>query len=307
MKNIISLHDISLSYIIRTGMFSSREISVLNNIDLDIEEGSMVSIIGFNGAGKTSLLSIIAGILPPDSGSVSVKGRTVPFLGLGIGFNPELTAEENIYLYGAIMGLSRRRIKSLYNSIVSFAEMEEFMDLKIKEFSSGMYVRLGFSVAIHTSPEILIIDEVLAVGDFAFQRKCLNKIMELKKNNVTILFVSHDMGLVSRFSDRVILLDRGIVKGGGESWNIAEEFIQMKSDMPGINANRRGSQEVRIESISIDGGSVFNKGDTVNLQIEYDNRADIDKAIMGFSLYNNRGFLIAGPNTYDNTGHLIGL
>ena len=161
-KRVIEANNIVLNYRIPCGLFKTEKLTAVNNISFEVYEGEMLSIIGFNGSGKTTMLSLISGILKPDKGSIKVHGRIVPFLGLGIGFNPELSGRENVFLYGTIMGLKRKEIIKVYDDIVEFSELKKFMHLKIKEYSSGMYVRLGFSVAIHTHPDILIIDEVLA-------------------------------------------------------------------------------------------------------------------------------------------------
>lgn len=303
--SIIRLNNVSLSYFIREGVFRRREIKALKDISLEIEKGTMTSIIGMNGAGKTTLLSVISGILTPDSGTVAVQGKVVPILGLGVGFNPELTAEENLYLYSALMGISRKDILSLYKPIVEFAELDEFMDLKIKEFSTGMYMRLGFAIAVHTRPEILIIDEVLSVGDYAFQRKCINRIMELKRNGVTILFVSHYMGLVSRYSDSVILLEKGILRSQGKPVDTVEEFINMKKLEYSQTYKREGSQEVTIESITLSKDKAYSKGDEIIISVKYRNNDNIDRGIIGFALYSENGTLIAGPNAKDDGAGLI--
>ncbi len=307
MNTIIKLLDVSLSYRISHGMFKSERLEVLKDISFDIMKGEMVSIIGFNGSGKTTTLSVIADILKPDKGTVSVLGRVVPFLGLGIGFNPELSGKENVYLYGTIMGLRRKEINKMYNSIVEFSELERYMDLKIKEFSSGMYVRLGFSVAIHTKPDILIIDEVLAVGDYAFQKKCLDKINEMKCNGVTILFVSHNLGLVTRFSDKVILLHDGRIAGSGEPETMVKEFMKIKTIMPSVSINRRGSSEVVYTDYRImDDRTEFSDNEIV-LKLFYENKAGLDYAIPGIALYSAEGVLISGPNMKDSTGELLAL
>lgn len=304
MKHIISLEHVSLSYTLKHSPGKREELIAVNDVSFDVSTGEMLSIVGFNGAGKTTLLSLISGILKPDSGKVHVEGRVVPFLGLGIGFNPELTGRENIYLYSAIMGIKRKEVKGLFNDIVEFSELDRFMDMKIKEYSSGMYVRLGFAVAIHTRPDVLIIDEVLAVGDYAFQKKCLDKIMQLKNDGVTILFVSHNLGMVMRFSDRVIHMHEGKLLNDGEPEPVVKEFMSMKSDIPSVTGSRRGSGEVIFSEYVLEDD---NPCDNMCIDLKYVNKGNIKNAVPGFSLYSHNGEFIAGPNMLDYKGRMLAL
>ena len=185
------------------------QFKALEKVSFDVAPGEFVSIIGPNGCGKSTLLKIIAGIYTPTAGSLVVRDRVSPFLELGVGFNGDLTARENIYLYGAILGLTRREVHEKFDDIVRFSELERFVDTRLRNFSSGMYVRLAFATAIQGDAPILLFDEVLAVGDARFQQKCFALFERMKEQEKTIVFVSHDMGSVQRFSDRVILLDRG--------------------------------------------------------------------------------------------------
>jgi ABC-2 type transport system ATP-binding protein len=182
---------------------------VLKDVSFEIKKGEFFGIVGRNGSGKSTLLKLLAGIYTPDKGTVQVNGKLTPFIELGVGFNPELTGRENVYLNGALLGFSRKEMDELYEDIVSFAELEKFMDQKLKNYSSGMQVRLAFSIAIRANTGILLIDEVLAVGDLNFQRKCLNYFKKLKQNKQTVVFVSHDMGAVQEFCDKVIIVDDG--------------------------------------------------------------------------------------------------
>lgn len=299
-KKVVSLSNVSLSYNVQTGLFKRQIVNAVNNISFDLYKNEMLSIIGHNGSGKTTTLSIISGILKPDRGEIFVSGRVVPFLGLGIGFNPELTAKENVYLYGAVMGFSRKHIAKIYDEIVEFSELSDYMNLRIKEFSTGMYVRLGFSVAIYTRPDILIIDEVLAVGDVHFQRKCLETINKIKTEGTSILFVSHDMGLVSRFSDRVVLLDKGRQIMTGASEDVIEEYMNMKENNPVLNSNRRGSGEVEITAISINSEDrVFSEDDEISVKIEYKKNGSVEEGVLGFAVTDENGVLISGPNSRD--------
>ncbi len=188
----------------------------LQDISFEVPRGEFFGIVGRNGSGKSTLLKILAGIYQPTTGNVIRTGRLVPFIELGVGFNPELTGRENVYLNGAMLGFSSREIDALYGDIVEFAELERFMDQKLKNYSSGMQVRLAFSMATRAKSDILLVDEILAVGDADFQRKCFNYFRNLKKQNVTVVFVTHDMNAVREYCDRAMLIeDSKIVYIGG--------------------------------------------------------------------------------------------
>jgi len=191
-------------------------VHALKEVSFNIKKGESVGVIGRNGAGKSTLLKIMAGVSAQTSGKVSVNGRVVPLIELGAGFHPELTAKENVYLNGVILGLKEKHIDAIFNDIINFAEISEFVDVPVKYFSSGMYMRLAFSVAIFVDPEILLVDEILSVGDSAFRVKCLKKMLEFKKKGVTIVFVSHDLKTVESFCDRAIYLKTGAIEYDGE-------------------------------------------------------------------------------------------
>lgn len=188
---------------------SFEEQVALQDISFEVKKGEFFGIIGRNGSGKSTLLKIIAEIYTPTTGSVEVTGKLVPFIELGVGFNPELTGRENVFLNGALLGFSRKEMSVMYEDIVKFAELERFMDQKLKNYSSGMQVRLAFSIAIRAEGDILLLDEILAVGDQAFQFKCLNYFKELKKNNKTVVLVTHDMNNITSFCDRALVIDAG--------------------------------------------------------------------------------------------------
>lgn len=190
-----------------------RRFEAIEKVDFEIHRGEFFGVIGQNGSGKSTLLKILAGIYVPTRGKVRIDGRLSPFIELGVGFNPELTARENVFLNGAILGLSRAEIAEKFDEIIDFAELEQFVDQKLKNFSSGMLVRLAFSVAIRARAEILLIDEVLAVGDSNFQQKCYDVFRRLKAEGKTIIFVSHDLASIREFSDRVLLLNKGKTYG----------------------------------------------------------------------------------------------
>ena len=203
---------------------SSEEFWALRDVDLEIGGGLTVGLIGPNGSGKSTLLKVLSGILAPTTGTVAVRGRVASLLELGAGFNGELTGRENIYLNAAILGLSRRETSRQFDDIVAFAELEPFIDNQVKHYSSGQYVRLGFAVAVHVSPDILLVDEVLAVGDESFQRKCLTKIAEFQERGCTILFVTHSLDLVPRICGRAVVLDHGRVLHDGDPVEATERL-----------------------------------------------------------------------------------
>lgn len=197
----------------------------LRNISFEVAPGETLGLVGPNGCGKSTLLQIVAGILQPTEGSVKTHGRIAALLELGAGFNPEFSGRENVYLNGEIMGLSRAEIARKMPSIEAFAEIGEFMERPVKEYSSGMYVRLAFSTAIHVDPEILIVDEALAVGDAVFANRCVRKFQELRERKITVLFVSHDLGLVKQLSDRAILLLHGRIEAEGAPKDVINRYI----------------------------------------------------------------------------------
>jgi len=200
------------------------ELYALRDINLKVNNGEFLGIIGKNGAGKSTLLQLIARVLEPTSGTISVNGNIAPFLELGIGFQGDLTVKDNIFLYGALLGMSRREIEEKYDWIIDFSGLERFVDAKLKNLSSGMQVRLGFSITVSVESPILLVDEVLAVGDIDFQQKCYDSFENFKKDGRTILFVSHDLDAVERFCDRVILLENGIIKNIGNPMDILDSY-----------------------------------------------------------------------------------
>ena len=230
------------------GIFRSKKRSIeiqhaLKSVSFDIKKGEFVGIVGRNGSGKSTLLKIMAGIYPSTTGSVTTKGRLVPFIELGVGFNPELTGRENVYLNGALLGFSKIEMDKQYSDIVEFAELEEFMDQKLKNYSSGMQVRLAFSVATRASTDILILDEVLAVGDEAFQQKCFKYFATLKKEGKTVVLVTHDMDQVIRFCTRAILIDKKHQVEMGNPLEIAQIYRQLNNkDGTNISAGKINSK-----------------------------------------------------------------
>jgi ABC-2 type transport system ATP-binding protein/lipopolysaccharide transport system ATP-binding protein len=202
------------------------QVHALKNINFTIDKGETVGVIGRNGAGKSTLLKLIAGVSQPTTGKVQVNGRVVPLIELGAGFHPELTGRENIFLNGVILGLSENEIKEKINQIIEFSEIEKFIDTPVKFYSSGMYMRLAFSVSVFVNPDILLVDEILAVGDNQFQKKCLAKMEEFKKNGVTIVFVSHSLETIKQFCRRVIYLKTGKIVADGKSQQVIDYFLK---------------------------------------------------------------------------------
>lgn len=206
------------------GIKGYREQHVLKNISFDIEKGDFFGIVGRNGSGKSTLLKILSQIYIPEKGTVTIDGKMVSFIELGVGFNPELTGRENVYLNGALLGFSTKEIDNMYQDVVDFSELSDFMDRKLKNYSSGMQVRLAFSIAIHADSDILLLDEVLAVGDEAFQRKCNEYFYQLKKDKKTVILVTHDMGAVKKYCNKAVMIDKGEVVSSGSPSEVANAY-----------------------------------------------------------------------------------
>ena len=201
--------------------------TALDNINLEIKKGEFVGVIGKNGSGKSTLLKLITGIFPPTTGRIRIAGEISAFLELGVGFNEELSAKDNIYLYGAILGLTRKHVNKRFDEIIRFAGLEKFVNTKLKSFSSGMQVRLAFSTAIQANADIYLVDEVLAVGDADFQKKCYSVFERFKLEGKTILFVSHDLEAIKKFCDRVILIDNGKMTEDGNAAKVIDRYLEL--------------------------------------------------------------------------------
>lgn len=229
----------------------------LRDLSFEVRQGEVLGIIGKNGAGKSTLLKILSKVTAPTNGVVKIKGRIASLLEVGTGFHPELTGRENVYLNGAILGMSKKEIAGKFDEIVDFAEIEEFIDTPVKRYSSGMYVRLAFAVAAHLEPEILIVDEVLAVGDAAFQKKCLGKMGDVSKQGRTILFVSHNMGAIRQLCSRGILLDSGVIVVNADIEKVINEYLHDYDEFNTFNTKnliRINESKARINDFIIDGG-----------------------------------------------------
>lgn len=211
------------------GKLLFNDFTALNDVSFQVKKGEIVGLVGFNGAGKSTMLKILAGVLAPTKGSVKVIGTVAPLIEVGAGFDPELTARENIYLNGAILGHSKEFMDSKFDEIIDFAELKDFVDVPVKNFSSGMYARLGFAIATMVKPDILIVDEVLSVGDYKFQEKCERRIQKMIDDGVTIILVSHDIGMIERLCTKVIWLEHGNVKDIGSSMKMCNKYKNYKS------------------------------------------------------------------------------
>lgn len=271
----------------------------LKDISFDIKKGEFFGILGRNGSGKSTMLKILAEIYQPTSGSVGHIGKLVPFIELGVGFNPELTGRENVYLNGALLGFSRKEIDARYDDIVKFAELEDFMDQKLKNYSSGMQVRLAFSVATRAEADILLVDEVLAVGDADFQRKCYDFFKSLKKSGKTVIFVTHDMSAVREYCDRAVLVSEGIISQQGDAEAIADEYLKLFNEPGEYNEDfikdgqkRYGNGDVYFESIH-----AHNSDGLLTIKSTLVSRKDNSDIIIGLRIHDSEGKLIAGGNT----------
>lgn len=240
----------------RTTVTDSRYVWALRDINFEVEQGEVLGIIGRNGAGKSTLLKILSRVTMPSTGEIRVKGRIASLLEVGTGFHPELTGRENIFLNGAILGMTKNEIKRKFDEIVEFSGVARYIDTPVKRYSSGMYVRLAFAVAAHLEPEILVIDEVLAVGDSEFQKKCLGKMKEVAGGGRTVLFVSHNMGAVSDICDKALLIDKGRIATRGPADAVIREYVNqtLRFDLSSKDSLsdpqfRRGSGQVRIGSL----------------------------------------------------------
>jgi lipopolysaccharide transport system ATP-binding protein len=273
----------------------------LRDISFEVRQGEVLGIIGRNGAGKSTLLKILSRVTAPTSGRITGNGRVASLLEVGTGFHPELTGRENIYLNGAILGMSRREIDGRFDEIVDFAEVEQFINTPVKRYSSGMYVRLAFAVAAHLEPEILVVDEVLAVGDAEFQKKCLGKMGDVAKEGRTVLFVSHNMAALNAICKRVILFDKGSILIDGETARTISHYLS--SENRGVSEkvwhNIRlapGNQNVRLRSVRLSshGKSIdqLESNHPVDIEIEFWNLRPRTRHVVQFKLVDSSGIIV---------------
>jgi len=290
-----------------------RDFTALSDVSLSVETGTTLGIIGLNGSGKSTLLQIIAGVLRPTAGVVKVKGRLTALLELGAGFNAEYTGRENVIVNGAILGLSRYEVDRLIPHIMDFAGIGEFFDQPLKTYSSGMIVRLAFAVSTSVNPDVLLIDEALAVGDAPFQMKCFQRFREFQDSGKTIVFVSHDIGAVQQLCDQGVLLDHGRVMAVGKPKEVSQEYtkivrlsskeINIKVSEAGKRVVRMGTKEMEIFENRLNGsededGISLNYGEKVRLSIKVKFNREIDRPIVGCLVKMMNGFEVAGTNNF---------
>lgn len=261
----------------------------LEDISFEIEKGDFFGIVGRNGSGKSTLLKTIAGIYSPTDGLVQVNGSLVPFIELGVGFNPELTGRENVFLNGALLGFSHDEMEAMYDDIVDFAELHNFMDERLKNYSSGMQVRLAFSIAIRAQGDILLLDEVLAVGDEAFQQKCFTYFAELRKRKCTVILVTHDMGAVQRFCTKAMMIDKGKIVKIGNTAEVAGEY-QLLNNRLASKKNKNKDKDSKFGEEAIDTEiSINNTGDSLIFNIDFKAKTLIEDGVVTVMMNNANG------------------
>jgi len=295
----------------RAGRTRNRELWAVRDVSFDVMPGQCLGIIGRNGGGKSTILKLIARILRPTSGRIVVRGRVSALLELGAGFHPDLTGRENIYLNASLLGLNKADIDACYNHIVAFSELEEFIDMPVKHYSSGMYMRLGFSVAIHVEPDILIVDEILAVGDQAFQRKCIDHIYSMKRDGTTIVIVSHNLSVVRNLCSHLVWIERGEVKRAGLAEDVASQYMaysyeeesrQAAASGDASSSKRFGDRKIEITRVRILDGlgkeaQSFKTGDSLTIEMTYLAHEPVDEPEFGLAIYRQDGVHVNGPNT----------
>ena len=275
----------------------------MKGVSFEIPRGRTVGVIGPNGSGKSSLLGLVAGTIYPSEGTVRAEGRVASLLELGAGFHSELTGRENVFLNAAILGIPREDVKKRFDHIVEFAGLREFIDMPVKHYSSGMYVRLGFAVAVETDPDVLLVDEVLAVGDIAFQLKCLGRIREFQRKGKTILFVSHALQTVEEFCHEAFLIHQGKLVERGDPSEVILKYIRSYMGEGGqIQTQEYGTREAEIAGVTLRDGAgreagVFTAGQPMLIDIAYRAKTKIEKPVFGFSLKTGNGFFVFGSNT----------
>ncbi len=297
-------------------------VTALEEVSLNVEKGQTFGVIGENGSGKSTLLKVIAGIAKPTRGRVRTEGKVSALIELGAGFHPEISGRENIYINGIMLGLSKKEISAKFDEIVDFAELEDFIDAPVKTYSSGMYMRLGFAIAINVNPDILLIDEVLAVGDASFVPKCLDRIDDFRRREKTILFVSHDLDTVAKICDSVAWLKGGRVQAVGEPKRIVDAYLQdvaekqekdfekRRQEPTGVQEedrnrreNRWGKREIEISRVSLKsaGGkekNVFSPDEGMVIEIDISSPSPQKDFVFGIGVFNSQGVLCYGTNTH---------
>ncbi len=300
--------------VIHFGRIPFEPFMALSDIDFDVEAGSTVGLLGHNGSGKSTLLKCVAGILQPTAGEIVTRGRVAALLELGAGFNHELTGRENVFMNASILGLSKRATERIFDDIVAFAELERFIDMQVRHYSSGMYVRLGFAVAVNVDPDILLVDEVLSVGDEAFQRKCLDRVAKFQREGRTILFVTHAADLVRRICDRAVVLDHGamVIDGPpGEAVRAFRETLQSAETIDAApdpsDASRPvapdGTPRVSITNVAIEhpgrlvGRSYLLPDEALTVRVAYHAAQRTEDLLFGIAIHDAAGNHLFGTNT----------
>ncbi len=293
---------------------SFEEFKALDDVSFEVKKGEFFGIIGRNGSGKSTLLKILAGIYQPDKGKIKINGMISPFLELGIGFNPELSGRDNVYLNATVLGMTKKQIDEKFDSIVKFSELERFIDQKLKNYSSGMQVRLAFSVSIHANRDILLMDEVLAVGDSNFQTKCIREFVKYKELGRTVIIVTHDISVVQRYCDRAMLLRNGKIKEIGKADEVADKYVfdNMSDEekrvsgekSEGFNSNSKGKSEKIAEITNVEFldkdkrvKNVFKTEEPMCIKIDYRKTGDAKKINLGIGLHSDVSGIIFGYNT----------
>ncbi len=278
------------------------ELWALKDVSFEVKRGEVLGIIGRNGAGKSTLLKILSRITEPTEGRVILKGRVGSLLEVGTGFHPELTGRENIYLNGAILGMSKKEIDRKFDEIVDFAEIEKFLDTPVKRYSSGMYVRLAFAVAAHLEPEILLVDEVLAVGDAAFQKKCLGKVGDVAKEGRTVLFVSHNMAAIEKLTRRSIWIDTGAIKFLGNTIKAIHNYLHNSTSALALKNQRLDGgyyiKNVAVRSDSTKENNIVLMGEAAHIEIILENTLIDERTGVGFLIKDENGTVITASNTF---------
>ncbi len=283
------------------------EFWALYDLEFEFKKGETVGVIGGNGSGKTTLLKMLNGIFWPDRGKLSVNGKVGALIEVGAGFQPLLTGRENIYINGAVLGMSKSEVEAKFQSIVEFAEIGEFIDVPVKHYSSGMFVRLGFAIAVHSEPELLLVDEILSVGDEKFRNKCQNRIDELKKSGVTIIYVSHDLMSVKRLCSRAVWLDKGRVAAFGAADRTVNAYLDSlnevyNTELAGKNKTQKirrfGTGEAVIKEVVFAGGKqVFKTGDDIIVEVECFSEKGVKNPLFGAIIHSAGGVYISGTNS----------
>lgn len=286
---------------------TSGEMWALRNVSFRVNEGEALGIVGHNGAGKTTIMKILSGITTPTSGEISIRGRLAALVEVSSGFHPELTGAENVYLHGAMLGMRRSEIRKKLDSIIEFSGVGRYIEVPVKRYSSGMYVRLGFAIAAHLDPDILLLDEVLAVGDAAFQAKCLERIAELRKSGRTIVFISHDLAAVYRLCDRAILLNHGTVLADGPPRQVIDEYQQMTFAGQGDSANDqtdsgKPARCTGIEFSAPDSTLGIRTGYPMVARLNYTASQVIPDVVFRISIYWPSGYLCSQLTTESTAG-----